>query len=57
MREYMEKKIQETIEKINNGIQLSEIYNSLLTDLQHNEAFHVITQAQLLIARKKLENV
>ena len=57
MREYMEKKIQETIEKINNGIQLSEVYNSLLTDLQHNEAFHVITQAQLLIARKKLENV
>ena len=53
----MEKKIQETIEKINNGIQLSEVYNSLLTDLQHNEAFHVITQAQLLIARKKLENV
>ena len=57
MREYMEKKIQETVEKINNGIHLSEIYTSLLTDLQHNEAYHVITQAQLLIARKKAESM
>ena len=56
MKDFLEKKIEETIHKIENKIKLPEIYNSLLSEVQVNEAFFVITQAQLRIARKKEKN-
>ena len=52
MKEFLEKKIEESIAKIENKIPLSEIYNSLLSDVQVHEAFYVLTQAQIRIAKK-----
>ena len=57
MRDFLEKKIEESIAKIENKIPLPEIYNSLLSEVQVNEAFYVISQAQLRIAKKTGKNV
>jgi len=53
MLDHLEKRIEESIEKINKGFSVEEIYNSLLSELQVNEIFYVLSHAQIRIAKNK----